>query len=70
MTHLSSITFNQLFQLVILVIAIALAFLIVRYFFHIVAHIFHFLTNFLWHGCLIIVALAIVLGIVRYLKIF
>ena len=70
MTNLSSITFNQLFQLVILAIAVVLAFLIVRYFFHIVAHIFHFLTAFLWHGCLVLVALAIVLGILRYLKIF
>ena len=69
-TNLSSITFNQLFQLAILIIAAVLVFVSVRYFFHIIVHIFHFLTNFLWHGCLILVALAVVLGILHYLKIF
>jgi hypothetical protein len=69
-TNLSSITSNQLVQLAVLIIAAVLVFVIVRYFFHIIVHIFHFLTNFLWHGCLILVALAIVLAILHYLKIF
>ena len=69
-TNLSSITFDQLIQLAILVVAVILIFFIVRYFFHIVVGIFHFLTNFLWHGCLILVVLAIVLGILHHLKIF
>ena len=70
LTNLSSITSNQLVQLAVLIIAAVLVFVIVRYFFHIIVHIFHFLTNFLWHGCLILVALAIVLAILHYLKIF
>ena len=69
-TNLSSITFNQLFQLAILIIAAVLVFVSVRYFFHIIVQIFHFLTSFLWHGFLIFVALAVVLGILHYLKIF
>jgi thiamine transporter ThiT len=69
-TNLSSITSNQLFQLAILVIAAVLVFVIVRYFFHIIVHIFHFVTSFLWHGCVIVVVLAIVLGILHYLKVF
>jgi hypothetical protein len=70
MTSLSSITIDQLFQLAILAVAVVIVFLIVRYFFHIVVHVFHFLTNFLWHGCLILVVLAIVLGVLHYVKLF
>jgi hypothetical protein len=70
MASLANVTFNQLFQLAILVIAVVLVFVGVRYFFHIILHVFHFLTNFLWHGCLILVVLAVVLGILHYLKIF
>jgi hypothetical protein len=69
-TSLSGISLNQLFQLAILVIAAVLVFVIVRYFFHIIVHIFHFVTSFMWHGCVIVVVLAIVLGILHYLKIF
>jgi hypothetical protein len=70
MANLANITFDQLFQLAILVIALVLVFVIVRYFFHIIVHIFHFVTNFLWHGCVIVVVLAIVLGVLHYLKVF
>ena len=70
MTSLSNITFNQLFQLAILVIALVLVFVVARYFFHVIVHIFHFVTSFLWHGCVIVVVLAIVLGILHYLKVF
>jgi hypothetical protein len=69
-TNLSSITSNQLFQLAILVIAAVLVFIIIRYFFHVIVHIFHFVSSFLWHGCVIVVVLAIVLFILHYLKIF
>jgi hypothetical protein len=70
MANLANITFDQLFQLAILVIALVLVFVIVRYFFHIIAHIFHSVTSFLWHGCAIVVVLAIVLGVLHYLKVF
>jgi hypothetical protein len=70
MANLANITFDQLFQLAILVIALVLVFVIVRYFFHIIAHIFHFVTSFLWHGCVIVVVLAIVLSVLHYLKVF
>ena len=70
MTSLSNITFNQLFQLAILVIALVLVFVVARYFFHIIVHIFRFVTSFLWHGCVIVVVLAIVLAVLHYLKVF
>lgn len=70
MASLANVTSNQLFQLAILVIAVVLVFATVRYFSHIIVHIFHFLTSFLWHGCLIFIVLAVVLGILHYLKLF
>ena len=70
MTNLSSIPLPQLFQLGILILGVVLIFFIVRYFFHILVGIFHFLMNFFWHGCLIVVVLAIMLGVLHYLKIF
>jgi hypothetical protein len=70
MASLSNITFNQLFQLAILVIALVLVFVVARYFFHIIVHIFHFVTSFPWHGCVIVVVLAIVLAVLHYLKVF
>ena len=70
MASLANITFNQLIQLAILVIALVLVFVVIRYFFHIIVHIFHFVTSFLWHGCVIVVVLAIVIGVLHYLKVF
>lgn len=50
-----------------LLAALIFLFLILRFFSHIVAHIFHFVVNFFWHGCAIVVVLIVVYLLLRSL---
>jgi len=49
---------------IILVVALAAVFVILRYFLHIVMH----LLRFLWHGCLVLIVLLLVLYLLRFFK--
>ncbi len=49
---------------IVLVVVLAAAFVILRYFLHIVMHI----LRFLWHGCLVLVVLLLVLYLLRFFK--
>jgi len=59
---LTRISLDQLGRLAIILIVLVLAFIVVRYFFHLV----HFVVHFFWHGCLVIVIAAIVLGVLHF----
>ena len=51
----------------IAVLVIMLVFL--RFFSHIVAHVFHFIISFFWHGCATVAVLLVVYFILRSLHI-
>jgi hypothetical protein len=52
-----------------LIAALVVLFLILRYFSHLVAHVFHFIISFFWHGCATVVVLLVVYLILRSLHI-
>lgn len=52
-----------------LAIGLVIAFLILRYFFHVVVHIFHFIMSFFWHGCATVLVLIAVYYVLRVLHI-
>jgi len=59
---LSTITSNQIFWFVLVIIAVIVAFVVVRFFWR---HIFKYLVQ----GCLVIVVIAAVLAILHYFKV-
>jgi hypothetical protein len=48
-----------------IVIGLVTAFIVLRYFFHVVVHLFHFVMSFFWHGCLTFIALFVLYFILR-----
>ncbi len=43
-----------------IVLGLLLAFVVLRYFLHIVVHILHFLLGFFWHGCIAVIVLFVI----------
>lgn len=52
-----------------IIVGLIAAFVILRYFFHVVIHIFHFVMSFFWHGCATIFVLIAVYYVLRVLHI-
>jgi hypothetical protein len=52
-----------------IIAGLVIVFIILRYFFHVVVHIFHFVMNFFWHGCITIIVLLGLYFILRALHI-
>lgn len=52
-----------------IILGLVIAFIILRYFFHIVVRIFHFVMSFFWHGCVIAIVLLVIYFLLRALKI-
>ena len=50
-------------------IGLVVAFVILRYFLHVVVHIFHFVMSFFWHGCATVLVLAAIYYVLRVLHI-
>ena len=48
-------------------IGLVIAFVVLRYFFHIVVHIFHIVTSFFWHGCATVIVLVVIYYVLRVL---
>ena len=48
-----------------LVIGLVILFIVLRYFFHIVVKIVHFILSFFWHGCVIVIVLVVLYLILR-----
>ena len=53
-----------------IIASLVIIFIILRYFFHIVVHIFHFIISFFWHGCVTALVLLVIYFILRALHIF
>ena len=51
-------------------ISLVIIFVIIRFFFHIVVRIFHFVMSFFWHGCATVIVLFVIYLILRALHIF
>jgi len=50
-----------------IIASVVILFILVRYFFHIVVHIFHFIFSFFWHGCATVIVLLVIYFILRAL---
>ena len=50
-----------------LIAGLVIVFIILRFFFHIVVHILHFIFRFFWHGCVVVIVLAVIYLILRSL---
>jgi hypothetical protein len=48
-----------------LVLGLVILFVILRYFFHVVVKIVHFVLSFFWHGCAVAVVLFVLFLILR-----
>ena len=48
-----------------IIIGVVILFIILRFFFHIVLRIFHFIVRFFWHGCATAVILLVLYFILR-----
>ena len=48
-----------------LIIGLVILFIILRYFFHVVVKIVHFVLSFFWHGCAVAVVLLVLYLILR-----
>ncbi|HLO16859.1 MAG TPA: hypothetical protein VK206_18640 [Anaerolineales bacterium] len=48
-----------------LIAGLIIVFVVFRFFSHIVAHVFHFIVSFFWHGCATVVVLLVVYFILR-----
>lgn len=48
-------------------IGLVIAFVVLRYFFHIVVHIFHVMMSFFWHGCATVIVLVVIYYVLRVL---
>ena len=46
------------------------AFVILRYFFHIIVHMFHLVLGFFWHGCIVVVALFVIFYALHIMHVF
>lgn len=53
-----------------IIAGLVIAFIILRYFFHIVVQIFHFILSFFWHGCVTVIVLLAIYYILRALGVF
>jgi hypothetical protein len=51
-------------------VGVVIVYVILRYFFHIIVRIFHFLLSFFWHGCITVIALLVIYYILRALGVF
>ena len=50
-------------------ISLVIVFVILRYFFHIVVRIIHFVLSFFWHGCVTLIVIIVIYYILRVLHI-
>jgi hypothetical protein len=53
----------------LLILGLVLVFIILRFFFHIVAAIFHFLLRFIWHAIALLIIIVLILKLLQYLNI-
>ena len=53
-----------------IIAGLVIVFIILRFFFHIVVRILHFLLQFFWHGCVVVIVLAVIYFILRALGVF
>ena len=66
---LSGLTSSPLFGWALLILGLVLVFVILRFFFHIVTAIFHFLLRFIWHGIALLIIIVLILKLLQYLNI-
>jgi hypothetical protein len=66
---LSGLTSSPLFGWALLILGLAVVFIVLRYFFHIVAAIFRFLLRFIWHGIALLIIIVLILKLLQYLNI-
>jgi len=59
---------SSILQWAVIIVALVLVFIIVRYFLHIVTHILQFVLHFFWHGCGTILIILIVWYLLHYFK--
>ena len=52
-----------------IIIGLVILFVILRFFFHIVLQIFHFLMSFFWHGCATVIVLLALYYVLRILHV-
>lgn len=52
----------------ILIFALIVIFIVLRYFFHIVMHVVRFILHFFWHGCFMTIAILLLLYILHAFK--
>jgi len=52
-----------------LILGLAILFVILRYFFHVVVKIVHFVLSFFWHGCVVAVVLLVLYLILRAMSV-
>jgi hypothetical protein len=48
-----------------IVIGLVTAFIVLRYFFHVVVHLFQVVMSFFWHGCITLIVLFVLYFILR-----
>ena len=63
------IDFSHIMSWFWVAIALVIVFVILRYFFHIVVHIFHFIISFFWHGCVTLIVIIVIYYILRALHV-
>jgi hypothetical protein len=66
---LSNLASSPLFGWALLILGLILVFVILRFFLHIVAAIFRFLLQFIWHGIALLIIIVFILKLLQYLKI-
>jgi hypothetical protein len=53
-----------------ILIGLVIAFVIVRYFLHVVIRIFHVVISFFWHGCITLIVLFVIYILLRASHLF
>jgi len=63
---LNNLLSSPVVQWAILIFALIVIFIVLRYFFHIIMHVVRFIFRFFWHGCITVTLIIILLSILHY----
>jgi hypothetical protein len=64
------INFSDISSWIWIIGGLVLVIIILRFFFHIVVQIFHFVMNFFWHGCVTVIILLVLYYVLRAMGVF
>lgn len=65
-----ALDFSHFSTWVWMAVGLLCAFVILRYFFHIIVHMFHLVLGFFWHGCIVVVALFVIFYALHIMHVF